>query len=336
MSHYLINKVVPWSENMSLSNYIMTVTGKIQNTNPGHCQVHEHVFVADNPAVSKNPALLIDEIDKSEAELIRYYKAGGRMIGDAQPLGAGRSITSLERLSLATNVKIVASTGFHMPMFYPADHYIFTTEEDRLKELFLKELTEGCYADGAIEWPVQQTEIKAGMVKAAIGNESITGAVRVRLAAAGAAAAAAGVPLMLHTDQGLHAIEAIKLLEEKGLAPDRILLCHADRQTDDFAIHFEIARTGVWLEFDTIGRFRYHDDESEIRLVKTLLDNGHINRLLLSMDPTRERLKTYGGSVGMDYIIETFIPALISAGVGKAEIRQITVDNPATALSVIQ
>lgn len=321
---------------MALSNKIITVTGDFQNNKPGHCQPHEHVIVMNNPAVKKNPALLIDSVKKSEIELIRYYDAGGRMIGDAQPLGAGRAVELLERLSLATNVKIVTSTGFHMPMFYPADHFIFSTDAAKLKELFLWELVEGCYADGSQCWPVNPTKIRAGMVKAAIGDEIISGSVKDRLEAAGGAAATAGVPLMLHTDQGRHAIEAIDLLAQKGLAPDRILLCHADRQTDDFTIHLEIARTGVWLEFDTIGRFRYHDDESEINLIKKLLNKGYLNRILLSMDTTRERLTSYGGSVGLDYILKTFVPALKEAGISEADIDCMTVDNPSKALSIIE
>lgn len=321
---------------MSLSHKIVTVTGILQNDEPGHCQVHEHVIVMDNPAVRKNPALLIDSVEKSEEELIRYFNAGGRMIGDAQPLGAGRAVKDLERLSLASKVKIVASTGFHLPMFYPAGHFILSADESMLKELFLRELIEGCFIDGSQHWPVDQTNIRAGMVKAAIGDEEVSGDVKARLAAAGSAAVAAGVPLMLHTDQGRHAIDAINLLNGTGLSPDRILLCHADRQTDDFMIHLEIARTGVWLEFDTIGRFRYHDDASEIRLIKTLLDKGCQDQILLSMDTTRERLSSYGGSVGLDYILQTFVPLLKKSGVSEIDIRAITVDNPAKAFSIIE
>lgn len=319
---------------MFIENTIRTVTGLHSLDQTEHCQVHEHLIVLDNPAVRKHPALLIDSLTRSADELTVFYQAGGRIVGDAQPLGAGRAIDQLESLSLLTKVKIVASTGFHMPMFYPENHFIRTADEDSLRDLFLQELQTGCFLDGNQSWPVKQTSIRAGMVKAAIGDENVQGPVKARLCAAAGAAAQAGVPLMLHTEQGLHAMEAIELITSRGLHPNRIMLCHADRQATTFSAHLDIAGTGVWLEYDTIGRFRYHDDESEIRLIQTMIEHGYCDRLLLSMDTTRERLKAYGATIGLDYILNTFLPALQRAGIAKAACDQMTRINPAEALSL--
>ena len=118
-----------------------------------------------------------------------------------------------------------------------------------------------------------------------------------------------------------------------GLDPARVLVCHADRQADDFRPHVEIAKTGAYLEYDAIHRQKYHDDASEIRLILHMLEKGHRNRLLLSLDTTAARLHHYGGEIGLPYLIETFLPALSRAGVSAADIRQITHTNPARALA---
>ena len=48
---------------------VQTVTGEAPISQLGHCQMHEHLFVAEGPATRKNPALLVDEPKRSLAEL---------------------------------------------------------------------------------------------------------------------------------------------------------------------------------------------------------------------------------------------------------------------------
>ena len=87
------------------------------------------------------------------------------------------------------------------------------------------------------------------------------------------------------------------------------------------------------LDYDTIGRFKYHDDESEIALIRHMIENGHADQLLLSLDTTRERLGAYGGKISLNYIIERFAKLLLDAGVSETEIRRITIDNPKRVFS---
>ena len=69
---------------------VETVLGPVDAASLGHCQPHEHLFVRDTPAAFKNSALRIDDEEKSLQELQDYRAAGGGMILDAQPFGAGR------------------------------------------------------------------------------------------------------------------------------------------------------------------------------------------------------------------------------------------------------
>jgi phosphotriesterase-related protein len=306
---------------------VETVLGPVDALSLGHCQPHEHLFVRDTPAAEKNPALRIDDEEKSLRELLNYRAAGGGMILDAQPFGAGRDAMALSRLSRKSGVHIITVTGYHRPMFYPPDAFLFQADEGALFERFLMELQVGITDD------FTRLPVRAGAVKAALGPEGPVGRDRTLLRAAAKAAAQAHVSLVLHPEAGAGAVEAVHLAERMGLDPARVLVCHADRQADDFRPHEEIAKTGAYLEYDTIHRLKYHDDASEIRLILHMLEMGFRDRLLLSLDTTAARLHHYGGEIGLNYLLETFLPALSRAGVPAADIRQITHANPARALA---
>lgn len=306
---------------------IETVTGSLAAKKLGYCQMHEHLFVKHTPAADTNPALCIDDYGKSAVELNDYSSCGGSAVLDAQPIGAGRDVSTLMRLSRETGVFIITVTGFHLLKFYEKDHWIYTLAEADLVEIFLKELLEGCVDES-------QSGIfpfKAGAVKAAIPDEGASGRYAVLLRAAAVAAVKADVPLVLHTEAGNGAIAAIQICKTIGLSPERILVCHADRQTDNLILHQEIADTGVFLEYDTIGRPKYHDDLTERKLILHMLDKGYGDQLLLSLDTTAERLRSYGGKIGLCYLLRTFLPSMQEDGVPAEIIHKLTHDNPRKA-----
>ena len=298
------------------------MTGRISPEELGFCQPHEHVFVKRTPASEANPALRIDDEALSIRELKAWRAAGGDTLIDCQPGGAGRDIHALRRMSENTGARIVAVTGYHMPGFYPAGHWIFTEPMEQLRERFLRELIEGAADDG------NEPPVHPGAVKAAIGKDGPAGRFDACLRAAAGAAARAGVPLILHTEYGAGAVQAVAVCEAEGLDPARVAVCHVDRQASDLAIHEAVVRTGAYLEYDTIARYKYHDDESEVRLIKHMLSLGYGNRLLMSLDTTAARLSSYGGAPGLSYILRDFIPMLKSAGVTDAGIASITRENP--------
>lgn len=306
---------------------IQTVTGILESHALGHCQMHEHLIVRTGPTTLRFSALLIDDEALSCRELADYRAAGGGSVVDCQPGGAGRDAEALARISRESGIPVVASTGYHMPMFYPEGHWVFSDPEQALLERFSSELCEGMDDGGG------RTQIRAGVVKAAIGADGPTGRFETLLRAAARAAATARVPLILHTERGAGALRAISICERAGLAPDKLLVCHADRQANDYEPHEQIARAGAMLEYDTIARPKYHDDDTERALILHMLSLGYIDRLLLSMDTTRERLVSYRGTPGIAFILKEFFPSLRRAGVSEQEIHQIAIHNPARAFS---
>ena len=298
---------------------VQTVTGEASISQLGHCQMHEHLFVAEGPATRKNPALLVDEPERSLAELELYRRAGGGSCLDAQPGGAGRDARVLREISRRSGVALIAVTGYHLPHFYAPTHWLFSASQSALTDFFIDELRNGC---------TEAREVFPGAVKAAIDSQGLTGADAQRYRAAARAAAQTEVPLIVHTDKGLDGVRAVAQACACGVPAHRVVICHADRQADDFSVHDAIADTGAMLEYDTIGRFKYHDDESECRLILHMLERGHARQLLLSLDTIRERLLSYGGAIGLSYLLEVFLPMLRSAGLSPQTLQTITVENP--------
>ena len=84
-------------------------------------------------------------------------------------------------------------------------------------------------------------------------------------------------------------------------------------------------------------RSALQERKAELRLIPLLLEllaRGRADRVFLSQDVCHnEQLRYYGGN-GYTYLQETFLPRLRAAGVGEAEIRQMTVENPRRLLTI--
>ncbi|MDR2630604.1 MAG: hypothetical protein LBC60_06755, partial [Spirochaetaceae bacterium] len=248
---------------------------------------------------------------------------------DAQPLGCGRDALMLRDISEKTGVRIIASTGFHKMTYYPPGHWIHTAGADELTRLFIAELREGMYLDGDRVYPQRQGPIRAGQIKTALDTEGLTPRYQKLFAAAAAAARVSGCALMAHIEKGSEPLGLSDYLCKQGLDPNRLIFCHLDRAVADTAVHRELCLRGGNLEYDTIGRLKYHDDEREAAIITEILEAGYEKQLLMSLDTTRARLRSYGGSPGLSYILENFIPLLRRRGVSEAQIGAFFWQNPA-------
>jgi phosphotriesterase-related protein len=315
---------------------VTTVTGDVPIVSPsslGFCHGHEHIFISKGRSAEINDALRIDDADKSISELKDFYRAGGRALVDAQPVGCNRDAPRLEEISRSGGVRVIASTGFHKMIFYPEGHWIFRAASDELYGIFKTELTDGMYVGCDTSYPKDVTNIRAGLVKTALDACGVTGPYEKLFSAAARAAADTGRTLMVHVERGSDPIELADLLAAQGVSPERTVFCHMDRATDDINVHCAICARGIYLEYDTICRPKYHDDEREAAIIKLLLDAGFEDRLTMGLDVTRARLKNYGGTPGLAYIIETFIPFLRKRGVTDVQIRKAFHDNPSEVFS---
>jgi len=307
---------------------IMTVLGPLPPAKLGWCQFHEHIAITQGISSDINPALCINDPEKSTAEVLGYKKAGGMTLVDAQPGGCCRSVSMLRTISRLSGVSVIASTGFHKLDYYPQNHWIRTISEKDLTAFYTEELTGGMYTETDRAFQPARSESRAGIVKTALTAEGLTPVYRRLFLAAARAAVKTDRTMMIHIDPGSDPLMLQDFLRDAGVSPSRMVFCHLDRAIPDFEIHKEIAFNGSFLEYDTIGRFKYHSDAQEIERIAALVDAGFEDRLMLSLDTTAARLKAYTpGAVGLDYILTVFADELSHAGINRALLRKTQHDN---------
>lgn len=312
---------------------IQTVLGKMESRTLRYAQCHEHILIAKGRSFEINPALCIDDVERSCAEVQNYGKAGGQLIVDAQPIGCGRMSRELAAISEKTKVSIVASTGFHKMLFYPDGHWIHNISKDEFTKIMVQELTEGMFVNCDHHFPTEKIANIAGMIKVACDQEGFTPRYERLFDAAVEAQLITGAPIQCHIEAAEQGPRVAEYFLDKGVKKEAILLAHLDRDLSKEDSLMQVAELGVYLQLDTIGRFKYHDDLQEVELLKRLISSGHGKQILIGLDTTRERMKEYSNLIGLDYILNGFIPLMETLGIFETDIVNMIQKNPQKALS---
>ncbi len=301
-----------------MSGLVRSVLGDIAGSELGAVNYHEHLFQA-------SPLLAGDELDDerlSSLEAGRLRASGFNAMIDATPLGLGRRPEAVARIAAKTGLTVIAVTGAHREDHYPADHAIRGLDEAALTELFTREIESG----------MDDTAVRAGLIKTGIGYWALSHFERTVLAAAAAAHGATGAPIMVHVEYGSAAFEVLELLEADGVAPDSIVLAHMDRNPDP-VLHADLAEVGAYLGYDGFARSKYFPDSVLIDCLAQAVKLGAGGRILIGGDVARRtRYIEYGGMPGLQYLGDRVLPRLESA-LGAAATQLITTDNPANFLA---
>jgi phosphotriesterase-related protein len=145
-----------------------------------------------------------------------------------------------------------------------------------------------------------------------------------------------GAPITTHTEVGTMGLEQIQLLLSEGVAPQRIVIGHVDRQLD-WDYHTQMLRAGVTLGYDQISKEKYAPDSQRAEFIVRLVQEGFGKQIVLGGDLAR---KSYwpsygtGGGPGLTYILWRFVPWLRSEGVSEDAIQDLLVHNPARVMSI--
>jgi 5-phospho-D-xylono-1,4-lactonase len=308
---------------------IRTVKGDIEKKNLGWCHCHDHIFLADGPSAQINSALRLDDYKKSESEVFLFKKAGGNSFIDCQPGFFGRMAKSLVRVSKKTKINIVAVTGFHKLEFLEDKTLFENAAIDKLSQHFIDEIEKGMFEKE------ERLNNKAGVIKCAqaAGLDWKCKAYLKLFDAVANCAKETIAPVIVHLDTDADAIGLVEFFINKGIEPKKLILCHLDRAKYDFGYHEEVASTGAYLEYDTINRLKYHSNKKEIELIDHMIEAGYKNNILLGMDTTNKRLKSYGADFGQDYILTDFKYQMMKQGIDEKTINIIMKDNAAEALA---
>ncbi|KDA06747.1 aryldialkylphosphatase [Microbacterium sp. CH12i] len=317
---------------------IRTVLGDIDPATLGPTNYHEHLFQV-------TPLLVGDELDDeaaSGAEAALMQTSGFAAMVDATPFGLGRNPEALARISKTAGLHIVATTGRHREAHYGDDHPMQVWNVEQLTTLFVADLTAGMAANDAeiFETPdvtaartSKGAPIRAGLLKGGIDYWRISPFERTTLDALAATHRKTNAPIMVHLEFCTAAHEVLDLLAAEGVASDRVVLAHADRDPDA-ALHVSLAERGAYLGYDGFARPRTRSDAELLALTEQVVDEAGADRILLGGDVARRtRYISYGGMPGLSYLGDRYLPRLRDA-IGDEAVERMLVANPARLLTL--
>ena len=120
---------------------------------------------------------------------------------------------------------------------------------------------------------------------------------------------------------------------------------HVDRTVFDDERLLRLADSGCVVEFDLFGQESSYypfdlsvdmpNDAQRLRLIRTLIDHGNLDRVLISHDICGlTRLIRFGGH-GYGHIFRNVLPIMRRRGFTEAEIDTILIDNPRRLLTIV-
>ena len=307
---------------------VETTLGALAPHTLGVINAHEHLIIDGGYTVLKEPDFKLNSVSKASEELIRWRDAGGGAVVDTMPFGCGRNVCKLVQVSKATSVPIVVPTGFQKSSYYLPDHWQHRYEEEVIAELLIEECRDGVDENNYDGPVVKRSPVKAGLIKVAGDYQFVSETARKLIRAAGRAHGATGVPVLVHTEMGTAGHELLDLLSAVGVPPQRVMLCHMDRNPDG-RLHKELAGRGAFLEYDTPGRIKYQPEAVVINLMREMFEAEYGANLLLGGDMARRSYWTaYGGGPGLEYLLSTFTPQLRAEGFSDEEVSLVWRGNP--------
>jgi 5-phospho-D-xylono-1,4-lactonase len=307
-----------------MEGLVRTVVGDVAPGELGPAYGHEHLLT--RPAgeqVRGDLDLVLDDEQLAAAELQTFVRAGGRALVEASTVELGRNPAGLQRLARRTGVHVVASTGHVCEQYWRGALELEATPDRALVFGLVRDLTVGM--DG--------TDVRAGVVKAGSSLDRITPTEARVIRAAAVAQRETGAPITTHTTAGTAALEQVRALERAGADLSHVCVGHLDRRLV-WEDHLALARTGVFLGYDCIGKEQYQPDADRVRFILRLVEAGHGRQVLLAGDMARRRyLGAWGGGPGYGFILGPFLGRLRAAGLAEADADALVVANPASFLT---
>ena len=307
---------------------VNTVTGPVDTADFGFTLSHEHVGTNAAGLRHTYPQFIDrDGIkEQSIAAMKAVYEDGVRTIIDVSTFDLGRDVNLIKEVAEGSGMQIVVATGNHLAVPRPFGD----VSPDAIAPLYIREIEEG----------IEETGIKAGIIKVASDRGGITPQQEIVLRAAARTQQATGVPISTHTWSPERIGDAqVAILEEEGVNLGRVYIGHSNDDTN-LEYLLGLLNKGVWLGLD-----RYPGGlvpgtpnwEQRTEVAWKLMEAGFTHRIMLSHDYSVPKAR-YGAEVqearrranpdGYNFIPRYVLPRLKELGATDADIRQLTVENP--------
>ena len=307
---------------------VNTVLGPIDSSELGFTLSHEHITLGAAGAVAAYPGFQDRQAiaDAAAAALSEAYAGGVRAIIDVTTFDLGRDVALMQEVSRRSGVHAIPCTGNHLAV----PRIFWGAPVDRVAALFIREITEG----------IENTGVKAGIIKVASDRGGVTENEEIVLRAAARASNATGTRISTHTwSPDRVGEQQARILKEEGVNLNRVYIGHSNDDTD-LGYLTGLLEQGVWLGLDRYPGGRIPGTpkwEERTAIVKQLIDAGWAHRLMLSHDhstpavqpsPELRREREQFNPDGYLFITRNVLPRLRELGAADADIQAMMVDNP--------
>ena len=318
-----------FSDQQSVPHPVMTVQGPIPYDELGITDAHNHMWIDPVPGADPgNPVL--NQFDPLLMELVEYREKGGASLLDCQPPGCGRDGNKLLALSIASNVNLIACTGFHRKKYYSPGHWLWNAEAAVVCDFLCSELKQGL-----VETLNTPTPVRAGFIKIAL-EAAWADCPHNALEGAAAAAFHSKALMEIHTEKGALAEKACISFMDLGLLPQQLVFCHMDKRPD-LGLQKELARLGVLLEYDTFYRPKYSPSQNLWPVIEGMVAAGFADRIALATDMAEAELYHFlGGGPGLGSLPGEIQIQLTEKRIPEAARNQMLGGNIARRLARIQ
>jgi phosphotriesterase-related protein len=313
---------------------IQTLGGPLDTSQLGRVLMHEHIFNLSPEVQGCYPGFHgwdpDVEIPKAQQALSELKQAGYDTIVELSVLGLGRDVHLMQRAVEGTGLQVTVATGVYtydvLPRLW---HFMgpgtLLEGDEPLDELFRRDIEEG----------IQGTDIKAAMLKCAVDHDGLTDHVQRVLRACCRVHHQTDTPMTVHTHAATErGLDVLKVLEEEGVDPHRVVLAHCG-DSADIAYLEKLIHSGATLGMDRFGLNILLPFEERVATVAALCESGYDDRMILSHDAncfTDWFPPELHYQVTPDWhflhIEQDVLPALRERGVTDEQIDQMLVNTP--------
>ncbi|RBM06270.1 phosphotriesterase [Streptomyces sp. PT12] len=334
-----------------MAETVQSVTGPLLPEQLGVTLTHEHIFINMTRTTPQDGYLNV--WSEAEAELGLFTAAGGSTLIDvtngelsdyAAPVGwsqdprdmqqnprtGSRSVANVlatKAMAEATGVQVILGTG-HYYDTYLDKRWFDRNATNTIADFLIADLLD----------EIPGTGVRAGIIGEVASDLSHITAVEERsFRAAARASRETGALVSTHAASFPTGLAQLEILREEGVDPARVVIGHADTvKSVDYSL--ELARRGAFVQFDCLmtcrigGALVAHQIDRRLSYLRTLIEKGYQDRILLSQDVCqRSHMRALGGP-GYTFLFEEFRALAASAGIDPDVLDLIHTANPRRAI----
>jgi phosphotriesterase-related protein len=305
---------------------IETLNGPLDTSELGTVLMHEHVFNITAEIQMVHPGFNgwdpEVEVPKARETLRKVKEAGIDTMVELSPIGLGRSLELIRGACEGTGLNVVLATGLYTYDVLPRPWHFsgpgtLLDGDEPLDELMRSDLRDGIEGSG----------VRPGFLKCAIDAAGLTEHVERVVRSVLRIHKETGTPVCIHTaaphERGL---DALRLLDEEGVDPKRVMLAHCGDSTDLDYLE-KLAPSGALLGFDRFGLDVLLPFDERVNTVVAMCERGHADKMILSQDANcfsdwfppglSEQVSPNWHFL---HVVQDVIPALLERGVSQDDV----------------